>query len=226
MSIRFFSAFVFLLAPVFALALSPQSQPQNAAGATHPPGAAIASGHKLATEAGMKILAEGGNAFDAAVAVSSTLSVVEPISSGLGGGGFFLLHDAKTGNDTMLDAREYAPESATPEKFLDKNGELDRDRSVNGPWSAGIPGLPAALVELAGKHGRLPLQVSLAPAIRIAKEGFPVYARMAKGYASRREVMERYPGTREVYLRNGKPIQEGDIFRQPELARTFELLAA
>ncbi len=217
------------LLPATVLALSPQASPQTTQAATpsaHPPGAAIASGHHLATEAGLQILAEGGNAFDAAVAVSSTLSVVEPISSGLGGGGLFLLHDARTGKDVMLDAREYAPESATPDQYLDKDGELDRDRSVNGPWSAGIPGLPAALVELAGKHGRLPLQKTLAPAIRIAREGFPVYARMAKGYASRREVMERYPGTREVYLRNGKPIAEGDVFRQPELAHTLELLAA
>ena len=207
-------------APLAALAEAPV-QPS---GAPHPPGAAVASGHHLATEAGLQVLREGGNAFDAAVAVSSTLAVVEPISSGLGGGGFFLLHDAKTGKDVMLDAREYAPESATPAQFLDKHGELDRDRSVNGPWSAGIPGLPAALVELAGKHGRLPLKQSLAPAIRIATEGFPVYARMASGYASRREVMERYPGTREVYLRGGRPIAEGDIFRQPELAHTLALL--
>ncbi|WP_256774055.1 MULTISPECIES: gamma-glutamyltransferase [unclassified Stenotrophomonas] len=194
--------------------------------ASHPDGAAIASGHHLATEAGMEILAKGGNAFDAAVAVSSTLAVVEPISSGLGGGGFFLLHDAATGKDVMLDARETAPQSANEAAFLDKKGELDRDRSVNGPWSAGIPGLPAALVELSSKHGKLPLRTSLGPAIRIASEGFPVYARMAKGYAARREVMERYPGTREVYLRNGKPIAEGDVFRQPELAATMERLAA
>jgi gamma-glutamyltranspeptidase/glutathione hydrolase len=194
--------------------------------ASHPDGAAIASGHHLATEAGMEILAKGGNAFDAAVAVSSTLAVVEPISSGLGGGGFFLLHDAATGKDVMLDARETAPQSANEAAFLDKKGELDRDRSVNGPWSAGIPGLPAALVELSSKHGKLPLRTSLGPAIRIASEGFPVYARMAKGYASRHEVMERYPGTREVYLRNGKPIAEGDVFRQPELAATMERLAA
>lgn len=193
--------------------------------ASHPDGAAIASGHHLATEAGMEILAKGGNAFDAAVAVSSTLAVVEPISSGLGGGGFFLLHDAATGKDVMLDARETAPQAANEAAFLDRKGELDRDRSVNGPWSAGIPGLPAALVELSGKHGKLPLRTSLGPAIRIASEGFPVYARMAKGYASRREVMERYPGTREVYLRNGKPIAEGDVFRQPELAATLTRLA-
>ncbi|MGL4693593.1 MAG: gamma-glutamyltransferase, partial [Stenotrophomonas maltophilia] len=146
-------------------------------------------------------------------------------SSGLGGGGFFLLHDAATGKDVMLDARETAPQSATPEAFLDKKGELDRDRSVNGAWSAGIPGLPAALVELSSKHGKLPLKTSLEPAMRIARDGFPVYARMAKGYESRRAVMQRYPGTREVYERNGKPIAEGDLFRQPELAKTMARLA-
>ncbi len=213
---------------LLVLLWSPAAWSAGAAPATlaqHPDGAAIASGHRLATEAGMEILAKGGNAFDAAVAVSSVLSVVEPISSGLGGGGFFLLHDAKTGKDVMLDARETAPQSATPEAFLDKQGGLDRDRSVNGAWSAGIPGLPAALVELSSKHGKLPLRTSLGPAIRIAADGFPVYARMARGYASRREVMERYPGTREVYLRNGKPIAEGDLFRQPELAATLERLA-
>ncbi|WP_296246358.1 gamma-glutamyltransferase [uncultured Stenotrophomonas sp.] len=213
---------------LFALVLSPAAWAADTAPAraAHPDGAAIASGHSLATQAGMEILGKGGNAFDAAVAVSSTLAVVEPISSGLGGGGFFLLHDAKTGKDLMLDARETSPESATPEQFLDKKGNLDRDRSVNGPWSAGIPGLPAALVKLAREHGKLPLGDSLAPAIRVATDGFPVYARMARGYASRREVMDRYPGTREVYLRNGKPIAEGDIFKQPELAHTLQLLAA
>jgi len=193
--------------------------------ATHPDGAAIASGHALATKAGMEVLEKGGNAFDAAIAVSSTLAVVEPISSGLGGGGFFMLHDAASDKDVMLDARETSPESATPARFLDRNGNLDRDRSVNGPWSAGIPGLPAALVKIAREHGRLPLADALAPAIRIASQGFPVYARMAEGYAARREVMERYPGTRQVYLRNGRPIAEGDIFRQPELAHTLQLLA-
>ncbi len=213
---------------LLALVLTPSAWAEApvATAATHPPGAAVASGHRLATDAGLQILREGGNAFDAAVAVSSTLAVVEPISSGLGGGGFFLLHDAKTGKDTMLDAREVAPESASADKFLDAKGALDRDRSVNGPWSAGIPGLPAALVELATRHGKLPLQQSLAPAIRIARDGFPVYRRMAEGYQSRREVMERYPGTREVYLRNGKPIAEGDLFKQPELADTLQLLGA
>jgi gamma-glutamyltranspeptidase/glutathione hydrolase len=191
----------------------------------HPPGVAIASGHALATEAGFEIVRKGGNAFDAAVAVSSTLGVVEPISSGLGGGGFFLLHDAKSGRDVFLDARETAPEAATPERFLDANGDLDPDKSRNGPWSAGIPGLPAALVELASRYGKLPLAKSLAPAIRVAREGFPVYARMADGYAQRRDEMRRFPGTRALYEPGGKPIAEGELFRQPDLARTLELLA-
>jgi gamma-glutamyltranspeptidase/glutathione hydrolase len=190
-----------------------------------PPGAVIASGHALATDAGMQVLRAGGNAFDAAVAVSSTLAVVEPISSGLGGGGFFLLHDAKSGKDVFLDARETSPQSATAAEYLDANGDLDPDKSQNGPWSAGIPGLPAALVALAGKYGKLPLKTTLAPAIRSAHDGFPIYARLQKGYGSRRAVMERYPGTRAVFLADGDPPQVGETLRQPDLARTLQLLA-
>ena len=209
---------ILLLSPLLAFA-------QQSGDPAKPPGAVIASAHALATDAGFETLARGGNAFDAAVAVSAVLSVVEPISSGLGGGGFFLLHDAKTGKDVFVDARETAPAAATPQAYLGKDGQLDRDRAQNGPWSAGIPGLPAALVHVAGRHGRLPLTQSLAPAIRIARGGFPVYGRLARGYAERRDVMERYPGTREVFLRNGQPPQEGDLFRQPELAATLERLA-
>lgn len=208
------------LVPVAAVAAGKSDAP-----AAHPPGAAIASGHALATDAGLRILRDGGNAFDAAVAVSSTLSVVEPISSGLGGGGFFLLHDARTGKDVFLDARETSPASATAAQYLKENGDFNRDRAVNGPWSAGIPGLPAAFVHLAEKYGKLPLRTTLAPAIRIAREGFPVYERMSAGYTARRAVMERYPGTRAVYLPGGKPIAEGDMFRQPDLANTLETLA-
>ena len=193
--------------------------------AAHPPGAAIASAHALASQAGIDMLRQGGNAFDAAVAVSAVLSVVEPISSGLGGGGFFLLHDAKTGKDIFIDARETAPAAATPAAFLDEKGEFNRDRAENGPWSAGIPGLPAGLVHLATNYGRLPLKTSLAPAIRIAREGFPVYGRLVKGYANRRAVMERYKGTRAVFLADGDTVKDGEILIQPDLARTLELLA-
>ncbi|MDR6991475.1 gamma-glutamyltransferase [Luteimonas sp. 3794] len=190
-----------------------------------PPGNAVASAHALATEAGLQVMREGGNAFDAAVATSAVLSVVEPISSGLGGGGFFLLHDASSGRDIFVDARETAPASAHSDRYRKPDGSFDRDRAENGPWSAGIPGLPAAFVHIAETYGALPLSKSLAPAIRIAEEGFPVYARFARGYQSRRAVMERYSGTRAVFLAEGRAPEEGDVFRQPDLARTLRLLA-
>lgn len=213
-----------LSASLFLTATSPlQAAPKPAS--AKPPGAAIASAHALATDAGMQIIRQGGNAFDAAVAVSSVLAVVEPISSGIGGGGFFLLHDGKSGKDVFVDARETAPASATPQAYLDAKGELDNDRATNGPWSAGIPGLPAALVHVSKKYGRLPLKTTLAPAIRIAREGFEVYPRLERGYASRREVMERYRGTREVFLADGTPPKAGEILRQPDLANTLELIA-
>ncbi|TAK37916.1 MAG: gamma-glutamyltransferase [Lysobacteraceae bacterium] len=201
--------------------------PSAAEGTTsaNPPGAAIASAHELATSAGLDTIRDGGNAFDAAVTVSSVLSVVEPISSGLGGGGFFLLHDARSGKDVFLDARETAPQAATPEAYLDAEGNLDTDRAEHGPWSAGLPGLPAALVKLAAEYGRLPLSRTLAPAIRIAEEGFPVYRRLERGYAGKREVLERYPGTRALFLADGDPPKVGEVLKQPDLARTLRLLA-
>lgn len=214
-----------LSAMLLSLALALPAVAATKAQAKHPPGTVIASAHALATDAGLETTRAGGNAFDAAVAVSAMLAVVEPVSSGLGGGGFFLLHDAKSGRDVFVDAREIAPRSATPQAYLDAKGDLDRDRATNGPWSAGIPGLPAALVHIAGRYGRLPLSKSLAPAIRVARNGFPVYARLEKGYGSRRAVMERYPGTRAVFLADGDPPTEGETFRQPDLANTLELLA-
>ena len=206
-----------LLLPLQAIAAAPNAE--------RPPGYAVASAHALATEAGMEVLGKGGNAFDAAIAVSAALSVVEPISSGIGGGGFFLLHDAKTGKDVFIDAREMAPASVTMEKYLTADGEFDRDRAENGAWAAGLPGLPAAFVHVAKQYGKLPLRESLAPAIRIARDGFPVYGRFARGYQARREVMERYAGTREVFLVDGQPLKEGELFRQPDLARTLESIA-
>lgn len=206
----------FLLLPLSAMAKAPtQAPPQNA----------VASGHFLATKAGQEILAQGGNAFDAAIAVSATLSVVEPISSGIGGGGLFLLRQSKTGSDVMVDARETAPHSATPDIYLDASGELDRDKSVNGPLSAGIPGLPAAFVHLAKNYGRLPLAQSLAPAIRVARNGFEIYPRLETGYIQRAEVMERYVGSRKIFLADGDPPQTGEILIQEDLARTLELIA-
>ena len=216
---------ILVLAGLLAVGPSLAAETAKATVASQPPGVAIASAHSLSTRAGLDTIRAGGNAFDAAIAVSSTLAVVEPISSGIGGGGFFLLHDASSGRDVFLDARETAPASATPAAYLDEKGELNRDRATNGPWSAGIPGLPAGLVHLAQRYGRLPLATSLAPAIRIARDGFPIYARLEKGYGSRRAVMERYRGTRAVFLADGTPPMVGETLKQPDLARTLELLA-
>jgi len=216
----------FIVIVCLVLSFGLQAKTENKLSKIKPSGAAVSSAHFLATQAGHEILAKGGNAFDAAIAVSSVLSVVEPVSSGIGGGGFFLLHDAKTGRDIMIDARETAPASATAAAYLDAKGELDRDKAENGPMSAGIPGLPAGLVHLSKRYGRLPLSDSLAPAIRIARNGFDVYRRMAIQYAERKDVMERYEGTRRVYLADGDGLEVGEKLLQPDLAHTLELLAA
>ncbi len=122
-----------------------------------PPAAAVASAHPLATAAGLEILQAGGNAFDAAIAVSAALAVVEPYSSGLGGGGFYLLHRARDRRDVMIDARERAPQAAHADMYLDPTGAIIPNRSLDGPLAAGIPGEPAALAHLAARYGRLPL---------------------------------------------------------------------
>ncbi|NOY62666.1 MAG: hypothetical protein GXP10_05830, partial [Gammaproteobacteria bacterium] len=111
--------------------------------AQQPPAAAIASAHPLATAAGHEILDVGGNAFDAAVAVTAALAVVEPYSSGLGGGGFWLLHRARDGFETMVDGRDRAPLAAHRDMYLDNNGDAVRSLSLNGALAAGIPGVPA-----------------------------------------------------------------------------------
>lgn len=190
-----------------------------------PPAAAVASAHPAATRAGMEILRAGGNAFDAAVAVSAALAVVEPYSSGLGGGGFWLLHRASDGRQVMIDGRERAPLAAHRDMYLDEQGAVVPGLSVDGPLAAGIPGEPAALVHLAGNYGRLPLSRSLAPAIRLAREGFVVdghYRRMA-GF--RIEVLRRYPATAALFLEGNEVPPPGTRIRQPGLARTLERLA-
>ncbi len=198
----------------------------NAAAADKSGHAAIASAHKLATEAGFEVIAAGGNAFDAAVAVAAALSVVEPHSSGIGGGGLFLLHRASDGKDTMVDARETAPAAVDAKQYLDAQGKLDADKARNGPSAAAIPGEPAGLVWLAQHYGKLPLAKSFAPAIRIAREGFQPDERFLEGIATRIDVIKRYPGSAALYLDNGAAPKAGWVFKNPDIAKTFELIAA
>ncbi len=187
---------------------------------------AIASAHPLASKAGEEILRKGGNAFDAAVAISAALAVVEPSSSGLGGGGFYLLHRASDGYETMVDAREKAPAAATRDMFLDKQGKPIPGASTLGPLAAAIPGEPAAFEYLALKYGRLPLSVSLQPAIRLARDGFPMNARLQGGIKRKVDVLKRSPESARVFLRHGEAAPLGEIIRQPELAATLAALAA
>ncbi|MEO7433506.1 MAG: gamma-glutamyltransferase [Dokdonella sp.] len=199
---------------------------QCAVAAETPGHAAISSAHVLATQAGFDALAAGGNAFDAAVAVAAMLSVVEPQSSGIGGGGFFLVRRASDGKEVMIDARETAPAAVDPKDYLDASGQPDRDHALNGPLSAAIPGEPAALVWIATKYGRIPLAKSLAPAIRVAREGFKPDGRFLRGLPRAAEIMKRYPASVALYLPDGKPPQEGWTFRTPDLARLLESIAA
>lgn len=197
-----------------------------ACSASGPGRPAIASAHPLATEAGHRILAAGGNAFDAAVTVSAVLAVVEPYSSGIGGGGFWLLHRASDGFETMIDGRERAPLAAHPDLYLDESGELIPGLSINGPLAAGIPGEPAALVHLSERYGKLPLSQVLAPAIHLAREGFEVdshYRRMAEW---RQDQLRVSPDAQSIFLPDGQVPRVGEVIRQPDLAKTLELLAA
>ena len=187
--------------------------------------AAIASAHPLATQAGFEVLDAGGNAFDAAVAVASTLSVVEPQSSGLGGGGLFLLRRTSDHKETMLDARETAPAAVDAKDYLKPDGNPDRDHSLNGPLSAAIPGEPAVLVWLAKNYGKLPLSKSLAPAIRIARDGFKPDSRFIEELAHVAPRMQPYPASVALYLDNGKPPQNGWTFRSPDLANVLQKIA-
>ena len=187
---------------------------------------AIASAHPLATAAGHEILARGGNAFDAAVAVAAALAVVEPFSSGLGGGGFFLLHRAADGFEVMVDARETAPGRSSSEMYRDTEGKVKEKLSLDGALAAGIPGTPAGLAWLAAQHGRLPLATLLQPAMRLAQDGFPVDTRYVSAARFRANLLKADAGTARTFLDHGEVPAVGFVVRQPELAQTLAALAA
>lgn len=186
-----------------------------------PSAAAIASAHPLATQAGREIIDTGGNAFDAAIAVAAALAVVEPYSSGIGGGGFFLLHRAVSNTNIFLDARERAPIAATKEMYLDAKGEIIRNKSLNGALAAAIPGTPAALVHLALNYGRLPLERSLAPAIKLARDGFPVSEHYRTMASFRQDVMAQDPATAEIFLDHLEVPINRFVLKQRDLAVTL-----
>ena len=197
----------------------------SSAFAATPPHAAIATAHPLATRAGFEVLEQGGNAFDAAVAISAALAVVEPIGSGFGGGGFWLLHRVSDGKETMIDGRERAPLAAHRDMYLDSDGQVISKLSIDGPQSSGIPGLPAALVHIAENYGRLPMVQTLAAAVRYAREGYTVGARYRRLVGFRRDVMRQFPASAEIFLQKGNTPEPGFVLKQPDLAKTLQRVA-
>jgi len=215
---RFHPAVLLLGGLMFLFSL-PALADQQSAGQS-----AIASAHPIATSAGFEIIAQGGNAFDAAVAVSAALAVVEPMGSGLGGGGFWLLHRASDGFQIMLDGREKAPSAATRTMYLDQQGQVIDGLSLNGALAAAIPGLPAALVHLAANYGNLPLRQSLQPAIRAAEEGFAVYPRYQRLLKFRQPHLN--PAAEEIFLTKSNEVPAiGTVIKQLDLAATLRRLA-
>lgn len=196
-----------------------------AALADGPGRAAVATPHPDATAAAREILQQGGNAFDAAIAVSAALAVVEPYGSGLGGGGFFLLRQPGTPTAYhFLDARERAPARATADMYL-KDGKVQPGLSINGPLAAAIPGLPAALDELATHYGKLPLKNTLAPAIRLANQGFAVDRIYRDRATMRQAALLDDAESARLFLDQREVPALGKVIRQPELAATLQRLA-
>ncbi len=207
-------------------ALLPAAWAADALAGHRPDGAAIASANAQATDAGMAVLHRGGNAFDAAVAVSAALGLVEPESSGLGGGGFFLLRRASDGKLVFVDGRERAPLAASRDMFLDPaTGEPRPGQTIDGPLAAAVPGLPAALVHVASTYGRLPLADTLAPVIRLAEEGWVFGEKNVAMMAWREATLAADKGAASLLLIDGKTPAVGTRMRNPDYAGVLRRLA-
>ncbi len=183
----------------------------------------IASQHAEASRAGVEILQAGGNAMDAAVAVGFALAVVHPQAGNIGGGGFMLVRTAD-GAEHFLDYREKAPAAATATMYQDAQGNVVPDISLVGYKAIAVPGSVAGLAYAQKKWGKLPLAQVMAPAIKLAREGFALTYEDAQNF--RDKDLARFPASRRIFQRDGKYYEQGEIFRQPELARTLERIAA
>jgi gamma-glutamyltranspeptidase / glutathione hydrolase len=184
----------------------------------------VVSDEKLASEAGIEILQEGGNAVDAAVAVAFALAVVEPEAGNIGGGGFMLVRQAD-GNAKFVDYREVAPAGATRDMYLDKNGALDPEASVIGYRAVGVPGTVAGLALALKMYGTKRLPDVIAPAIQLAEKGFPISERLSEMLSESGPMLGRFATSRRIFLKMGSQYEAGEILRQPELAATLRRIA-
>jgi gamma-glutamyltranspeptidase/glutathione hydrolase len=187
-------------------------------------GAMVVSDEPLANEAGLEILRHGGNAVDAAVAVAFALAVVEPQAGNIGGGGFMLLRMAD-GRSSFIDYRETAPAAATRDMYLKPDGSVDSEAAILGYRASGVPGTVDGLDLALRIWGTMPLDRVMAPAIQLASRGFPVSEKLARALEAARPRLERFPRSRKIFLRNGRLYRPGDVFQQPELARTLTRIA-
>jgi len=204
-----------------ALFCPPISRAENVAHGTH---GAVATVNPLATNAGLDVLKNGGNAIDAAVAVAAMLGVVDGYNSGLGGGCFLLIHRAN-GEIIALDGRETAPAAATRDMFL-RDGQADTRLSQTGPLASGVPGCVAAYAYAAEKFGTRKLADLLAPAIKVAEDGFPINHLYAERLHSTADDLRAFEASKALlFHEDGTPLAEGETLRQPDLAVSLRALA-
>jgi len=186
---------------------------------------AVATANEIATRTGLEILKKGGNAFDAAAAITASLAVVEPYGSGLGGGGFWLLHRNVDNKQVVIDGREIAPLRSDKNMYLDRNGNIIEGLSLNGPMSSGIPGIVAGIDHLVKNYGRLSLKEILKPAIQQAKHGFIVTERYRKLIRYREDIMRKYKSTASIFFINNNIPKLGDFIIQEDLSETLSMIA-
>jgi gamma-glutamyltranspeptidase/glutathione hydrolase len=210
---------VLLLAVLVALAAPGTASTQP----VHAPQAMVVSVHELGSRAGLEIMQAGGNAIDAAVATGFALAVVHPQAGNLGGGGFMLIRTAD-GRAHFIDYREKAPAAATANMYLDAQGNVVENASVVGYKAIGVPGSVAGMVYAEKEYGKLTLGQVMAPAIKLARDGYPLAWQDARDF--RDEDLAKFPESRRIFQRKGNYYKEGEIFRQPELARTLERIAS
>lgn len=185
----------------------------------------VASEQGLATQVGADILRQGGNAVDAAVAVGFALAVVLPNAGNIGGGGFMVLHDARSGGNYSVDFRETAPFKADRDMYLDKDGNVIDGRSLYTHFAVGVPGTVAGMEYALKKWGTMSLAQVIAPAIKLAEKGFVVGPMLASTLKEEKDNLGKWPQSKSIFFKNGEPLQEGDLLVQKDLANSLKLIA-
>ncbi len=185
----------------------------------------VATEQELASRIGLDILKAGGNAVDAAVGIGFALAVALPNAGNLGGGGFMMVHDAKTGKSVALDFREVAPLKATRNMYLDDKGNVINGKSLYTHYAVGVPGTVAGMEHALKKWGTMPLDKVIAPSIALAEKGFPVSETLAKILRQEQKNMGQWPATTEIFWKDGAPLKRGDLLVQKDLAQSMRLIA-